>query len=59
MSQQFRAIRRPLSLTFRGWSIGRDPRRNGGISLVSPRGTVFEMLVLRGLVLARRFVRND
>ena len=54
MSQQFKAIRRPLSLTLRGWTLGRDPRRKGGQCLVSPRGSVFEMLVLKGLILARR-----
>jgi len=27
----------------RKWLLGRDPRREGGVCLVSPRGTLYEL----------------
>ncbi len=59
MSAQFKRVRHPLSIvSFRGWTFGRDPRRKGGQCLVSPRGSVFEMLVFKGMVLARKMVTD-
>lgn len=37
-----------------GWKWGRDPRRDG-LSLVSPRGTVFEFRLVNGRSLTRRY----
>jgi hypothetical protein len=55
-SRDFRPVRHPLRLVLeRGWTYGTDPRRRDGITLISPRGTIFETRHLRGALMARPY----
>jgi hypothetical protein len=42
-----------------GWQWGKDPRRFGGLCLVSPRGTCFEIVFRGWMVFRRRYQPLD